>query len=431
MEAGRRTDGRRRAGHARARDARSSARRSRWSPSADAPRVDASPGCTSATTLLDAGATRGRRGRRPARAAVARRRGRGRHRGRADPRSDRRHARRAARRGRREPAPDRRPPPAGAGLRRRRRRRRPRRPCDVLADGRPARPRPARPQPAGRHRLGPAPRPGAGGRRIAAGGHRERDDGQPEATSPSSASPATCPSRSRSRRSSRPSSGSWPARAEQSRIDLLIVADRSRRPLVRRLVWSCATGCGHERLELVAGLAAWPSASVPALGAAAGGGLLSRVIGDFLTLAALMAAVLLVDAVPRALHRRVIEGERTFLSPVLAPVERVIYRVGGDRRTPRAGLEGLRASRCSCSASLRSPACYVVLRLQDGLPLNPTGVAGHVARTSPSTPRSASRPTPTGRTTRARRRWPTSPRRSASRSRTSCRRRSASPSRSR
>ena len=46
------------------------------------------------------------------------------------------------------------------------------------------------------------------GGRLAAGRHHERDDGQPEAADASSASPATCPSRSRSRRSSRPSSGS-------------------------------------------------------------------------------------------------------------------------------------------------------------------------------------------------------------------------------
>ena len=45
---------------------------------------------------------------------------------------------------------------------------------------------------------------------------------------------------------------------------------------------------------------------------------------------------------------------------------------------------------------------YVVLRLQDVLPLNPNGASPQIARTWPSTPRSASRPTPTGRTTRAR-----------------------------
>ena len=84
--------------------------------------------------------------------------------------------------------------------------------AEAAVDGarrRPApRPRAPGPEPARRHRLGPAPRPGARGRRLAARGHHERDDGQPEAARRVRRAPATCPSRSRSRPWSRRSSGS-------------------------------------------------------------------------------------------------------------------------------------------------------------------------------------------------------------------------------
>ena len=38
---------------------------------------------------------------------------------------------------------------------------------------------------------------------------------------------------------------------------------------------------------------------------------------------------------------RVFKGERTFLTPVLRPVELMLYRAGGDRRETRAGLADL------------------------------------------------------------------------------------------
>ncbi len=47
---------------------------------------------------------------------------------------------------------------------------------------------------------------------------------------------------------------------------------------------------------------------------------------------------------------------------------------------------------------------YALQRLQALLPLNPQGIDGGARRTSPSTPPSASPPTPTGRATAARRR---------------------------
>ena len=68
------------------------------------------------------------------------------------------------------------------------------------------------------------------------------------------------------------------------------------------------------------------------------------------------------------------EGERTLLSPVLRPVERVIYRVGGVDETREQGWKGYAVSVLVMPSS-RSPAGYVLLRLQDVLPLNPGGVA--------------------------------------------------------
>ena len=70
------------------------------------------------------------------------------------------------------------------------------------------------------------------------------------------------------------------------------------------------------------------------------------------------------------------EGERTFLSPVLRPVERAIYRVAGVDETAEQGWKGYAVVRARRSAFVAIVAGYVVLRLQDVLPLNPSGVAG-------------------------------------------------------
>ena len=92
-------------------------------------------------------------------------------------------------------------------------------------------------------------------------------------------------------------------------------------------------------------------------------------ISDFLTLATLALAILIVTPFLGRYIHRVMEGERVFLSPVLRPVERFIYRVCGIDETVRAGLEGLRrlgprrwrssrsspaTSCCGCRTSCRS-----------------------------------------------------------------------------
>ena len=70
---------------------------------------------------------------------------------------------------------------------------------------------------------------------------------------------------------------------------------------------------------------------------------------------------------------RVFEGERTFLSPVLAPVERVFYRDLPHRSRPRDELRSAICSRRSRSALVGLVYLYVLLRTQKWLPLNPQG----------------------------------------------------------
>ena len=66
------------------------------------------------------------------------------------------------------------------------------------------------------------------------------------------------------------------------------------------------------------------------------------------------------------------EGERTFLSPVIRPIERFVYRVCGIDETAEQGWKGY-AVAVLTFAVVAIVAGYVVLRLQDILPLNPTG----------------------------------------------------------
>ena len=67
------------------------------------------------------------------------------------------------------------------------------------------------------------------------------------------------------------------------------------------------------------------------------------------------------------------EGERVFLSPVIRPVERLIYRVCGIDETVEQGWKGYAVS-VLVMAFVAIVAGYVVLRLQDVLPLNQGGI---------------------------------------------------------
>ena len=91
---------------------------------------------------------------------------------------------------------------------------------------------------------------------------------------------------------------------------------------------------------------------------------------DFLTLAAFVAVVLLITPILGGYIARVMEGERTILSPVLRPLERGIYRVSGVDETAEQGWKGYAIS-VLVMAAIAILAGYVVLRLQDVLPLNP------------------------------------------------------------
>ena len=129
--------------------------------------------------------------------------------------------------------------------------------------------------------------------------------------------------------------------------------------------------------------------------------------------------------------RRSTAAARRPATACFRPVERLIYRVCGVDPRQRAALARRTRSRCSRSASSSVLVLYAQLRLQGHLPLNPDHLGGVEARRCRSTPRSASSPTRTGRTTRASRRCRTSPRWPASRCTTSCRPRPAPRSRSR
>jgi potassium-transporting ATPase potassium-binding subunit len=92
-----------------------------------------------------------------------------------------------------------------------------------------------------------------------------------------------------------------------------------------------------------------------------------------LTLLTLAAAVLLVTPFFGRYIYRVMEGERTLLSPILRPVERAIYRVCGvDEATEQTWK--VYAFSVLAMALVAIVAGYVVLRLQDVLPLNPAGI---------------------------------------------------------
>jgi K+-transporting ATPase ATPase A chain len=99
---------------------------------------------------------------------------------------------------------------------------------------------------------------------------------------------------------------------------------------------------------------------------------------DFLTLAAVCLAILLITPLLGGYIHRVMEGERVFLSPVLRPVERVVYRVCGIDATAEMSWKGYTIA-VLAMAAVAVVAGYIVFRLQDVLPLNPA----HVGPMSP------------------------------------------------
>jgi len=95
---------------------------------------------------------------------------------------------------------------------------------------------------------------------------------------------------------------------------------------------------------------------------------------DLLTLVAFLAAIILITPFLGRYIARVMEGERTVLSPVLRPIERGIYRIAGIDEAAEQGWKSYAIS-VLLMALVAIVVGYVMLRLQDVLPLNPNGAS--------------------------------------------------------
>ncbi|KWR82140.1 MULTISPECIES: potassium-transporting ATPase subunit KdpA [Pseudomonas] len=96
---------------------------------------------------------------------------------------------------------------------------------------------------------------------------------------------------------------------------------------------------------------------------------------DVLLIAAFFALVLLPAPLLGRFYYKVMEGERTFLSPVLAPVERLIYRVCGI--DPRAEQDWKTYTLAMLAFNLVGLALlFAILVGQGMLPLNPQHLPG-------------------------------------------------------
>jgi K+-transporting ATPase ATPase A chain len=93
---------------------------------------------------------------------------------------------------------------------------------------------------------------------------------------------------------------------------------------------------------------------------------------DLLTLVTIALAIVLITPLLGTYIHKVMEGERVFLSPVVRPVERLIYRVSGIDEAVEQGWRSYAAS-VLAFAFVAIVVGYAMLRLQDVLPLNPSG----------------------------------------------------------
>ncbi|MGJ0507577.1 MAG: potassium-transporting ATPase subunit KdpA [Methylocystis sp.] len=91
---------------------------------------------------------------------------------------------------------------------------------------------------------------------------------------------------------------------------------------------------------------------------------------------ALVLAAVIAAAIPLSAYiTRVLAGERTFLSPILAPVERVFYKLSGvDPAREQSWLVYTMAMLAFSIIGFAS--LYALQRLQEYLPLNPQGFSG-------------------------------------------------------
>ena len=91
---------------------------------------------------------------------------------------------------------------------------------------------------------------------------------------------------------------------------------------------------------------------------------------------ALVLALVFASAVPLGIYiARVVQGERTFLSPVLGPIERGFYALAGV--DPRRGMTWKTyAVALIALQAVHFAVLYLMLRYQDLLPLNPQAQTG-------------------------------------------------------
>ncbi|MHB8459812.1 MAG: potassium-transporting ATPase subunit KdpA [Candidatus Limnocylindrales bacterium] len=96
-------------------------------------------------------------------------------------------------------------------------------------------------------------------------------------------------------------------------------------------------------------------------------------VHDLVTLVTVCVAILLITPFLGRYIARVMEGERTLLSPILRPVEGTIYRIAGVDPTVEQGWKGYSTSLLVITF-VAIAAAYVMLRTQDVLPLNQGGI---------------------------------------------------------
>jgi K+-transporting ATPase ATPase A chain len=96
-------------------------------------------------------------------------------------------------------------------------------------------------------------------------------------------------------------------------------------------------------------------------------------VGDFLTLATIAIAVVIATPLLGGYIYRVMEGDRVFLSPVIRPIERAVYRVCGVDDAVEQDWKAY-AIAVLAFALVAIVAGYVMLRLQDVLPGNQGGI---------------------------------------------------------
>ncbi len=93
-------------------------------------------------------------------------------------------------------------------------------------------------------------------------------------------------------------------------------------------------------------------------GAALAGEVLTMTANGWLQIGLFFAVLLAVTKPLGVFMARVFEGEKTFLDPVLRPIERLIYRLCGIDGKSRDGMEGIH--RRDAAIQLRFDACALL-----------------------------------------------------------------------